>query len=752
VVSVPSVSAFPLAIPSGLLAALMAAVRPEFRRDVIIPARGEMAFGISNCRVPQCPRPTRARRLCRLHHRRWSAKGKPPMETFVANPGGSLPDGPLPTCAVTGCSYGRASRGLCERHRRRWRRAGEPDLASWVAVAPAPTPSEHRRCRLALCGLWAETATSPFCRSHRLNWYSHGRPDVEEFILLRNSRGEDRFDLRKLAGRQQLKLEIQYALQCRRDERRVSTVSGVVSPVIRLLAGSGTTSLLERPFTYWDEQLAIMVGTSWRRTESLAFIRYAYERLEDLTLGGGWEAEFGRDIWMLRRLGLAERNQRLRFDRIPQTWLKDLAKRYARWRLTTSTGVGQVGLDAMALARLGAFLAEHHPAATVADIDRPLLERYLAHLALDPRSVRSRNRDIGSLNAFFQAIRRHGWDATLPASAAFYAEDLGKTPTRLPRALAEHVMAQLEQSSNLDRWTTPDARLLTVMLMSCGLRVGDATRLPFGCIVRDGQGAPYLRYENRKMKREALVPIDETLEIEITAQQQRVLSRWPNGSPWLLPAAKMNPDGLRPLTPRTYAQQLAAWLQRCEVTDEHGRPVHLTAHQWRHTFATRLINKDVPQEVVRVLLDHTSMQMTSHYARLHDTTVRRHWEAARKVDIRGEQVSIDPDGPLAAASWAKHRLGRATQALPNGYCGLPVQKTCPHANACLTCPMFVTTPDFLPQHREQRQQVLQIISAAEAHGQQRVIEMNQQLLGNLNRVITALEDDSDTPEVSADAS
>jgi hypothetical protein len=30
--------------------------------------------------------------------------------------------------------------------------------------------------------------------------------------------------------------------------------------------------------------------------------------------------------------------------------------------------------------------------------------------------------------------------------------------------------------------------------------------------------------------------------------------------------------------------------------------------------------------------------------------------------------------------------------------------------------MFVTTPEFLPQHHQQRQQVIQIISAAEARG------------------------------------
>ena len=254
------------------------------------------------------------------------------------------------------------------------------------------------------------------------------------------------------------------------------------------------------------------------------------------------------------------------------------------------------------------------------------------------------------------------------------------------------------------------------------------------------------------MKCEALVPIDEEVEAGIAGQQQRILDRWPGGSPWLFPAPRMNPDGLRPLSTHSYRGQLTLWLQRCDVRDEYGRAVHLTPHQWRHTFGTRLINRDVPQEVVRVLLDHSSGEMTAHYARLHDTTVRRHWEQARKVDIKGEEVSIDPAGPLAEAGWAKQRLGRATQALPNGYCGLPIQKTCPHANSCLTCPMFITTGEFLPQHRQQRQELLQIVSAAEARGQQCLAEMNRQVLNNLEHVIRALESDADQMEATADAS
>ena len=199
------------------------------------------------------------------------------------------------------------------------------------------------------------------------------------------------------------------------------------------------------------------------------------------------------------------------------------------------------------------------------------------------------------------------------------------------------------------------------------------------------------------MKREALVPIDEELRRAITDQQKAVTGSNGGTGSLLLPRPTKNPDGSAPISSNTYRAALYRWLDNCDIRDEHGQPVHLTPHQWRHTVGTRLINRDVPQEVVRRILDHDSPIMTAHYARLHDTTVRRHWEAARKVDITGQNVAIDPDGPLAEAAWAKQRLGRATQALPNGFCGLPVQKICPHANACLTCPMFLTTNEFLPR-------------------------------------------------------
>ena len=94
----------------------------------------------------------------------------------------------------------------------------------------------------------------------------------------------------------------------------------------------------------------------------------------------------------------------------------------------------------------------------------------------------------------------------------------------------------------------------------------------------------------------------------------------------------------------------------------------------------------------------------------------------------------------------------ATQTLPNGYCGLPLQRSCPHSNACLTCPVFLTGPEFLPELREQQRRTLTLIDVSERGGQARMVEMNQQVLTNLNRMISEIEktvtEDMDTTRAS----
>ena len=578
-----------------------------------------------------------------------------------------------------------------------------------------------------------------------------GRPEPGAFAAARADPGLgcEWIDVRCLPGR--LRLEIQYVLQCRGDERRSRLRPVTVQQILRDLAATGAASLLERTEEEWAEPGPRGISVRGGRQFTLD----ARARIEQLAFGSGWEVEYPRDKWRLRNLGIQAGKEVAAIDFAPigQPWLAALAKRWCRWRLSAGLSAGEAAQGVRVLRRFSAFLAAHAPGAGPASIDRTLLERYLADLSasLSPSSCQGH---VSALSGFLRDTRRHGWDdGSLPATAVFYPEDYPKLGQRLPRAVAAHVMAQVEDPANLDRWGNPAYRLITVILIRCGLRISSAVSLPWDCVVTDAAGAPYLRYYNTKMKREALVPIDDELRAMISAQHDRVRLQWPDGTPVLFPRPQTNLAGTRPVGGSTYRGALYCWLADCDIRDEHGQPVHLTPHQWRHTLGTVLINRDVPQHVVQKILDHDSPLMTAHYARLSDKTVREHWERARKVNAEGQPVQISPDGPLSDAAWAKQQLSRATQALPNGYCQLPLVKTCPHANSCLTCPMFVTSGEFLPQHHAQRQATLQIISAAEAAGHARVAEMNRQVAGNLNKIITALEAEGpDEKEATAGAS
>ena len=69
----------------------------------------------------------------------------------------------------------------------------------------------------------------------------------------------------------------------------------------------------------------------------------------------------------------------------------------------------------------------------------------------------------------------------------------------------------------------------------------------------------------------------------------------------------------------------------------------------------------------------------------------------------------------------------------------PPQQDCPHPNACLTCPDFQTTPEFLPVHIRQRDDTITLIDQAEHRGAHRLAANHRHVLTNLNNIIPALQ-------------
>ena len=633
----------------GLLASLMAAVRPEFRAGVLVFDPGDPVFGGPACRVRRCGRTARTAGMCNAHHQRWVKEGRPDPGEFAACAGPWHGYAPPAGCRVPGCGFGALRRRLCQRHLGGWVRAGEPDIEDWLASVPpaAPQPGQAA-CLVGFCPLWAHPR-AVLCYYHHGRWKGLGRPGLAGFIAGYEQPADsdrERADLTALPA--QLRLEVQYALQCRRDDNMLKTKPATIGSMVRWLAASGAVSLLDRSEQAWRQACRPYTA---KTGQPAALLIYAHRMVTTLAEGEGWDNEYPRDTWQLRRLGIDSQSVvTLQFTAISQPWLKDLAKRWTRWRL--SCGLSPVACygGVQAITRFAAFLATAQVTAA-GQISRDVLERYLADLSGDLAGKRDH---VGQVSLFLRDIRRHQWDTCLPATAMFFPEDLPRRGELLPRALAEHIMSQVEDPASLSRWDNPAYQLITLILIRCGLRISDATGLPSGCLAYDSDGAPYLRYYNRKMKREALVPIDEEIAGLIGKQQQRSRERHPAGTPVLFPRPNANIDGHRPVTGATYRDALGRWLAACDVRDEYGQPARLTPHQWRHTLGTRLINKDVPQHVVQKILDHDSPLMTAHYARLSDKTVRR---ALGKSPQGQRRRAARPDQPRRPAR--RRRLGQA---------------------------------------------------------------------------------------------
>jgi len=67
-----------------------------------------------------------------------------------------------------------------------------------------------------------------------------------------------------------------------------------------------------------------------------------------------------------------------------------------------------------------------------------------------------------------------------------------------------------------------------------------------------------------------------------------------------------------------------------------------TLHCLRHTFATDLLNARMPLECLRVLLGHTSLEVTRIYARLTDKTREEEYFMAMERILKGESDADDP--------------------------------------------------------------------------------------------------------------
>jgi len=104
-------------------------------------------------------------------------------------------------------------------------------------------------------------------------------------------------------------------------------------------------------------------------------------------------------------------------------------------------------------------------------------------------------------------------------------------------------------------------------------------------------------------KRTLFVPLsDELFGILMRHIFKLENSDWPNPDRLLFPSKKGTI-----IDPRSFQKRVAEVSKRCEIQ-------HVNVHALRHTFATRLVEQDVPLRIVQELLGHASITTTQRYA------------------------------------------------------------------------------------------------------------------------------------------
>jgi integrase len=465
----------------------------------------------------------------------------------------------------------------------------------------------------------------------------------------------------------------------------------------------------------------------------------------------GWAELWASDRWPLRELPHADlqivnRGGAILFDGIAQPWLKDAAKRWARARLLVGGAPSTMAHYVGHVSAFSGWLADRVPeVVSPAGITRTALEDWLLSIRSSGLAPGTRTSRVSAVRLFLEEQWQDGL-ARMPRSATIHVGEVPSAEQQLPRGIEAPVFDRLIDPANLALLPSEQHRTIILLLAFTGLRISSIVTLARDALEIGTDGHPYLRYLNVKLRREAVIPIGPVLHEQLRRQEQFLTDTLGvDGTRLLLPSPPAGRRGAsrgeHHVSLKGVRHMLKRYVVIAEIRDSRGRLASwLHPHRFRHHLGTSLVNEGVPLPVIQRVLDHGSIRMTARYAHLDDETVKREMDSFHdRVNVRGERIALPVDGPLGEAAWMKERIARAKQALPNGYCGLPLVQSCPHPNACLSCANFLTDSSFRHVHERELADTQALRERARQNENVRLVELLEQDERSLRRILDGLD-------------
>ncbi len=150
-----------------------------------------------------------------------------------------------------------------------------------------------------------------------------------------------------------------------------------------------------------------------------------------------------------------------------------------------------------------------------------------------------------------------------------------------------------------------------------------------------------------------------------------------------------------------------------------------------------MVNAGVSLQSLMALLGHVSAEMSLHYGRLFDQTVRAEYE--RALDLAKARIGPLTEGRtrIPVTSDDDWKAAPAIKArLAGGYClRAPAQGACPNANICEHCPSFRTDAASISVLSAQRVDAEALAKDAEARGWIDEADRHRRLITRLDTLL-----------------
>lgn len=428
-----------------------------------------------------------------------------------------------------------------------------------------------------------------------------------------------------------------------------------------------------------------------------------------------------------------------------------LRRSMARYVQTRAAVLSPSSVDGLVndLVPFGEFLGERFPMVqTLRQLERHHVEVFLAwnrtrtwrgRLSRDQRvSASVVHSVVLTVRNFLDDITLWGW-ADRPRRRLVFATDVPRLPRPLPRALAPDVDAALMAA--VARLDDPFARSAILLLRRAGLRLGECLDLELGCVVDYGPTGTWLRVPLGKLGTERAVPLDTDTVAALDAWVEHRGQQRPHPHQRTSkPTDFLFTDRGRRLKAWRIRTGLRTATKAAGLHGPGGRPLNVTPHQLRHTYATELANAGMSLQALMAVLGHVTPEMTLRYATLASPTLRAAYDQA--IGKVRKSLTIVPAGrPIVPAKvdWIASEFIKTR--LAHGYCSRHLAAgACPYANICETCDNFAPGPEHLPVLRDQLADIRQLRADAQQRGWAGEVQRHGRVIDALEAHYHRLED------------